>query len=455
MAWAAAGRACLLVGGWRKGPKGGSLRAAAESFESEMMTGPGFCGIDFGTSNSAVSAGRDSAPKLVSLEGGGSTIPSAIFFNLDEKRVVYGRAALSEYLDGYRGRLMRSLKSVLGSDLISESTHIGSGRKSFKDIIGLFFGHLKARAEADTGYELEDAVVGRPVRFVDHDDEADRRAEEELCIIARSQGFRNVAFEYEPVAAAADYEARIGGEQLVLVVDIGGGTSDFSVVRLSPEARSEADRRRDILANSGLHLGGTDFDRNLSLATIMREMGFKSLLTNGVEIPPLYFFQMATWHLINFLYAPKSLSEVKSLVRESRHPELTRRLLTAVSEQRGHEIANLVEKSKIALTERALAHLDLDFVEEGWTLDIGREALASAIDGDVSRIVGTAVDAVARGAGLAPGDVDVVFLTGGSTALPGFRESIGKAFPEARIEQGDRFSSVATGLGLMAARRYR
>jgi hypothetical chaperone protein len=420
-----------------------------------MIMRRGFCGIDFGTSNSAISAGRDAAPRLVALEGDNPTIPSAIFFNLDEKRVVYGRAALNEYLDGYHGRLMRSLKSVLGSDLISESTRIGSSRKNFIDIIGMFFGHIKGRAEAHTGYELEDAIIGRPVRFVDRDDKADRRAEQELSAIARLQGFKNVAFEYEPVAAAADYEARISGEQLVLVVDIGGGTSDFSVVRLSPGARSDADRLNDILANSGLHLGGTDFDRNLSLATIMRGMGYKSLLNNGVEIPPLYFFQMATWHLINFLYTPKSLSEIKSLIRESRRPDLTKRLFKTVSEQRGHEIANLVEKSKIALTEREFAHLDLSFVEEEWTLGIGREALAAAVGRDVSRIVQTAVDTVVRDAGLERSDVDVVFLTGGSTALPGFRDLIGKAFPESRIEQGDRFSSVATGLGLMAARRYR
>lgn len=423
-------------------------------FENGMTMKRGFCGIDFGTSNSAISAGHDRLARLIPLEGDNLTIPSAIFFNLDEKRVVYGRAALNEYLDGYNGRLMRSLKSVLGSSLVAESTRIGATRKSFSDIIGMFFAHVRERAEAHTGYGLEDAIIGRPVRFVDRDDKADRRAQDELSIIARMQGFKNIAFEYEPVAAAADYEARIASEQLVLVVDIGGGTSDFSVVRLRSGARDETDRRRDILANSGLHLGGTDFDRILSLATIMRDMGYKSNLNNGVEIPPIYFLQMATWHLINFLYTQRSLSEIKSLIRESRRPDLTTRLLRAVERQRGHEIANLVEKSKIALTERQSMHLDLSFVDEGWTVDIGRETLNAAIECDVSRIVKVAEDTVLKGAGLDKAKVDVVFLTGGSTALPGFRELIRQAFPASAIEQGDRFSSVATGLGLMASRLY-
>ena len=258
------------------------------------MTKP-YCGIDFGTSNSAVCVGRGNDLRLVPVEGDAVTLPSAVFFNFETDKVSIGRDAIAQYLDGYEGRLMRALKSILGSSLIKETTQIGSGRKDFRAIIGLYIAELKKRAEAFTGEKIEDAVLGRPVHFVDGDEVADARAQDELRGIAEAQGFKNISFEYEPLAAARDYAERLTAEEVVLVVDIGGGTSDFSVLRLAAGTR-------EILANAGVHIGGTDFDTRLSLDTAMRDLGYRSHYKNGLELPTLPYVQLATWHLINFLY---------------------------------------------------------------------------------------------------------------------------------------------------------
>ena len=165
------------------------------------------------------------------------------------------------------GRLMRGLKSVLGTPLMEEATPVGRQRLRLRDVIARYLTAVKARAEAACGASLDSVVHGRPVHFVDGDPEADRRAEDTLRAIARDVGFREVSFQYEPIAAALDYERQVRSEEIALVADIGGGTSDFSIVRLSPERRSRVDRGGDILANDGVRIGGTDFDRQLSLGS--------------------------------------------------------------------------------------------------------------------------------------------------------------------------------------------
>jgi hypothetical chaperone protein len=223
------------------------------------------CGIDFGTSNSTVGWLRPGAPTLLTLEAGKPTLPSAVFFNADEESTHFGRDALAEYLEGYEGRLMRALKSLLGSSLMDGSTEVGGRALPFKDLLASFIGELKTRAEAQAGRSFDQAVFGRPVHFVDDNEIADRRAQDTLEAIARQVGFKDVSFQFEPIGAALHYEAGLDREELVLIADIGGGTADFSLVRLSPERARRVDRREDLLGNAGLHVGGTDFDRALSL----------------------------------------------------------------------------------------------------------------------------------------------------------------------------------------------
>src|SRR3981189_1986530 len=231
------------------------------------------CGLDFGTSNTTLGTIEDHAPVLVALEDGESTIPSAIFYEVDGA-VLIGRRAVDAYVEGAPGRLMRSLKSVLGTSLIDETTRLGRERVSFRDVIAYYLGAVKRRVKPPPGQELRDVVHGRPVHFVDNAEDADRKAEQTLREIAREIGFNDVTFQFEPIAAALDYERQITSEEVALIADIGGGTSDFSIVRLGPRRHGKADRSADILANDGVRIGGTDFDRQLSLGGLMPPFGF-------------------------------------------------------------------------------------------------------------------------------------------------------------------------------------
>ncbi|HYE48801.1 MAG TPA: Hsp70 family protein, partial [Azospirillaceae bacterium] len=209
-----------------------------------------FCGLDFGTSNSTIGIAAGNRLDLAPLEDGQPTLPSAIFFDFEQATAPrFGRAAMAAYVSGTEGRLMRSLKSVLGTGLIDEDTLLLTRRIGFREVIALVVRHLKAKAEAAAGRPIDAVVHGRPVHFVDGNPAADARAQAALEEIARGCGFRHVSFQYEPIAAALHYESQIAAEEVALIADIGGGTSDFSIVRLSPERARRAERADDILAN--------------------------------------------------------------------------------------------------------------------------------------------------------------------------------------------------------------
>ena len=255
---------------------------------------------------------------------------------------------------------MRSLKSVLGGSLMDETTRIKSRVYTFKEIIGLIVARLKASAECAAGAGVARAVLGRPVHFVDDNPAADRAARDALEEIARAQGFTEIEFQYEPIAAALAYEQTVEREQYALIADIGGGTSDFSIVRVSPEGRVRADRGQDVLANKGVHIGGTDIDRLLSLRAVMPLLGLNSERRGdfGAKILPVanaFFVDLATWHRINLLYTPKVARELQSMLRHSLSPELIERLIAVVESRRGHSIALSVETAKIALSTRPSA----------------------------------------------------------------------------------------------------
>src|ERR1700742_4039092 len=271
------------------------------------------CGLDFGTSNTTLGTLDDTLPVLAELEAGHSTIPSAIFYEADGA-VLIGRKAIATYVEGTAGRLMRSLKSVLGTSLIEETTRLGRNRVRFRDVIAYYLGAVKRRAEQATGRELRDVVHGRPVHFVDNAPDADRKAEQTLREIAQEVGFADVTFQFEPIAAALDYERQLGAEEVALIADIGGGTSDFSIVRLGPQRHGKADRAADILANDGVRIGGTDFDQKLNLGVGMPVLGFGSpMKREGLEVPSSYFPDLATWPNINRMYEPRVIADIRQV----------------------------------------------------------------------------------------------------------------------------------------------
>ena len=426
------------------------------------------CAIDFGTSNSAIavpgSAADGSGLALVPLEGEHLNMPTAVFYLAEGPETqgpprAFGRAAVAAYVDGLDGRLMRSMKSILGSALVDQTTEVGGGRGvKYLDVIAGYLLHLKQRAQAHTGREIDRVVLGRPVFFVDDDPLRDAQAQASLASAAQRVGFRELEFQYEPIAAAFDHERSVQREELVLVADIGGGTSDFSVVRVGPERARRHERKDDILANHGVHVAGTDFDRRIELAAVLPAFGYGAFgpSQGGApprEVPSGVYFDLATWHLINTVYHPQRVAELRGLRAWYADPRHHRRLMTVVEERLGHELAARAEQAKIEVSGGAATTIDLGLVEHRLAATLDEAGAVQAIDADMDRIVDAARITVVQ-AGLRAEQVASLFFTGGSTGLRILAQRIAAAFPQARVVRGDRFASVATGLGIHAARCF-
>ena len=413
-----------------------------------------YCGLDFGTSNTTLGICHDRTPGLVALEGVETTLPSAIFFDFAAARAEFGRAAIEAYAKGTDGRLMRSLKSVLGTDLIDQDTLLDKNRIGFRAVLQRLLGEIKARAEAAAGHPLDSVVHGRPVHFVDGDEAADQRAQAALAEIAHAIGFKHVSFQFEPIAAALDYEQQVEAEEVALIADIGGGTSDFSIVRLGAARRRANDRSGDILANDGVRVGGTDFDRLLSLKSAMPHLGYQSpMKKRGLLAPNGYFTDLSTWAKINFLYTPKVMAEIRQVQRESARPDLIARLSHVLEDHLGHRLAMTVERAKIELSETDAFDLPLGWIEAGLAAGFARQAFEVAT-GELCRSIAAMIRRCLADAGLTPDRIDAVFLTGGSTLLPNVRSAILGELPLSRVVEGDKFGSVGLGLTIEAMLRY-
>jgi hypothetical chaperone protein len=405
---------------------GSALGPCAQQLDERQPMTHHACGLDFGTSNSTVGWSRRGQPAhqsaLLPLEDGRPTLPSVIFFHSDDPLVSYGRAALADYLAGHEGRLMRSLKSLLGTSMMDDSTEVMGQPMPFRTLLARFIAELKQRAET-------------------------------AADIARAAGFEHIAFQYEPIAAAFDYESTIAREELVLIADIGGGTSDFSLVRLSPERAKRLDRRDDILANGGVHIGGSDFDKALSLASVMPLLGLGSQLANGKAMPSGQYFDLAGWHTINLAYTRKAWTHVMDNYREAGDKASLDRLVRLIKQRDGHWLAMQVEDAKIALSDAPLAEMDLQRLGPDVALTIHRATFDNAIGKLVAKTEKTVTDLL-RTAGIAADAVDTVFFTGGSSSVPLLRDRIAAQVPGARRVEGDLFGSIGAGLALDAARKF-
>ena len=405
------------------------------------------CGLDFGTSNSAIGVIRDGVPTLVPADGGSTLFPSAIFFDAETPgRILYGDAAIAASVGQAEGRLMRSLKSILASSLIEETTMIGKTRVPLSRVVEIFIRHLKQRAEAFHGTTLDTVIHGRPVHFVDGDTAADARAENVLRKVAERAGFTDIRFVYEPIAAAAHYERTVTAEELVLVADIGGGTSDIALVRVGPGRRDRPDRASDILASTGGRVGGTDFDSLLSLASVMPLLGLGTdLVDKHLPMPKRLYHDLATWASINFVYTRANAAEARELAKGAQEPGKVGRLATAIARRLGHRIAFAVEDAKIALGDSTHATIPLGFLEDGLKAETSRAIFETAV-GSKTESISRFVTACIRDAGVSADRINTIFLTGGSSRVPAVRDAVRRAVPTAAIAGDSDFLSVALGL---------
>lgn len=403
-------------------------------------------GVDFGTSNSAAAVARDGKAHMIALEKGEMTLPTAVFFDFDRKVMLIGGAAGAALLAGEEGRYMRALKSILGAPLMREKRNLLGEKLDFIDIIARFLGQVKAAAEAQTGEHYDRALSGRPVRF--HPDDArNAQAEVDLREAYARAGFEDVAFMYEPEAAALANRALLGQGDLGLIVDIGGGTSDFTLFR-------NGEDNIDILGSHGVRLGGTDFDRIVSVETVMPLLGRGSEIRHAFgdethTAPATIFNDLATWQKIPFLYAPDSRRLAKDLLQYAVEPDKLERLISVLEDELGHDIAFAVEAGKIAVNTAGAGEIDLRVIERGLRVALGAGVVEELLAPMTLQMAEAALETVLK-ADLPPEAVTHLVFVGGSSLMEVTRSALGAAFPHAQVHHGSALTAIVDGLGLAA-----
>ncbi len=423
-------------------------------------------GIDFGTTNSALAmADGQGAPRMAQFARGGgkttATFRSVVYF----EPAANGRGAPSE-LAGPRaiarylaveepGRLVQSLKSFLAARDFS-STRIFEREYRLEALIAVLLRALISEAERELGPVTGPVVVGRPVRFV-----SAREPEDESLALARLRaafamaGLEEVVFEYEPIAAAYHYERTLDHDELILIGDFGGGTSDFSLLRVGPAAQKERAQggARGVLGNSGVAVAGDVFDGRIVRAAIAPALGlgseFRSIFGTVLPMPRWIYGHLERWHHLSFLRSPRTLALLFDLQRDAIEPQRLEALIHVVRADLGFPLHRAVERAKLALTRAEAAQLR--FVNEPVRIEvpIARAEFEDWIAPELQAIE-ACVDGLLETSGVARGDVDRVFLTGGSSLVPAVRALFASRFGVDRVRAGDELVSVASGLALRA-----
>ena len=280
-------------------------------------------------------------------------------------------------------------------------------------------------------------------------------SQNELEKIALSIGFKNVKFQFEPIAAAYAHEINLTSEKLALIVDIGGGTSDFTVIKLSNKFLNKHDRKDDILSNDGVRVGGNDLDKKLSLQSFMPEFGYRSTYGEKSLSAPLKPFQsLSEWSKVNFLYTVKLKTQIQNILRISHDPVRLGRLNTILDQEIGNALLQKIESTKINLTSKDLATAQLNFIEDGLFIDVLGAEFNEAIDEEINLIADTASRCVSS-ADLKPKDISLVVLTGGSTEIPYLQKTFKGLFKNADFSAENKLSSVVSGLAYDSKRVFR
>lgn len=404
-------------------------------------------GVDFGTSNTAAGYMRDGRPHLITFEPGQTTIPTTFFFDFDARALLIGEPANQALLDGIEGRFMRALKRILGTSLMHEPRQFLNERATFVEIIARFLAQVKARAEAEAGMRFDRVLSGRPVVFHGANDPREAAAEADLRACYLAAGFTEVEFMLEPQAAAIASGSLQDQDAIGLIVDVGGGTSDFSLFRSGHDGVT-------ILANHGVRIGGTDFDRSISIDRVMPHLGkgteLRKVLGSGSSpTPNAIFNDLATWEKIAFLYTPQNRRMAAEMVRLAHEPEKLARLATVLDEELGHELSFAVERGKIAANGGSAAAIGLDSIEPGLALPLSPDALTESLARHADDLAEGARETL-RIAGLDAAQVGKVVYVGGSSLMSLVSETMKSQFPQADHSFSEVFTAVANGLVIAA-----
>lgn len=404
-------------------------------------------GIDFGTSNSAVATMVDGKVKRIQVEPDNDTLPTSVFFDFEDRLVQFGSTANQNLLNGADGRYMRALKSVLGTSLMAEKRMIIGKNFDFYDIISEFLSELKTRAEQSEGVSFDYAISGRPVYFHSADAARNEKAEQDLRESYKRAGFKSVEFMFEPEAAAlAAHASSTNKGGLGLIVDIGGGTSDYCLF--------ESTEKINILASHGVRLGGTNFDKILSLDYFMPLLGkgaqLKKIMSEGVvTAPSSIFHDLATWEKIPFCYTSELQKTVRDLQRQAFEPILFKRLARLITDRAGHELAFIAERAKITAneTEQGAAKINLDLIDNGLYVGINQADLARIMS-ELCQVIDQSVHDTLHKAGCKPEQVSEVIYVGGSSQMHMVQAVLRGIFPHAKFRLSNVFTAVVDGLAL-------
>ncbi len=415
-------------------------------------------GLDFGTTNSSIAiASEDGGVRVASFAYQGTRTESFRSLLYLERHHEARRTAIKSwagpegverYLEAEeKGRLIQSLKSFLSSRSL-QTTEIFGRRFQLEDLVANVLRDLRVKAEEQFGCPVRDAVVGRPVRFVGATSAADDDyAVERLTRALNTAGFEKVEFEFEPVAAAYYYESTLDHDELILIGDFGGGTSDFSLLHVGPSTRRRG-RARDVLGNEGLALAGDVFDAKIIRHLVSPALGAGTLLNSSgklLPVPTWVYFKLERWHHLSFLRSSETLNLLQSVARQAVEPEKLNALVYLVKHDLGYQLHRSVQSVKVALSH--VEHGLFEFVDGDLELraDVSRAAFEGWISEEL-RAIGQRVDSLLSNCGVHAREVDRVFLTGGSSFVPVVRRIFQSRFGSEKIRTGDEFTSVARGL---------
>jgi hypothetical chaperone protein len=424
-------------------------------------------GVDFGTTNSSIARANGSGEIELARfsQPGGFTdaYRSLLYLEQVKDRGVNrvkswsGPAAIEEYLSAEtKGRLVQSLKSFLTSRSL-KSTDVFGRRLTLEDLIARILRDLREKAETQFGARIRTAVVGRPVRFVGADKEEDSSfAEERLRAAFQLAGYESVKFELEPVAAAHYYESTLDHEELILIGDFGGGTSDFSLLRVGPNVRKRGRTPGDLLGNSGIGLAGDAFDakivRNLVSPALGRGSSARSMNKVLPAVPNWVYAKLEHWHHLSFLRTNSTINMLRSSIAEAFEPEKIEALIHLIKEDLGYGLHRAVQKVKCELSESTAASFRFSDGAIEIQATVERTGFEDWIAEELAQIE-ACIDSLIATSGAGTQDVDMVFLTGGSSFVPAVRRIFETRFGSARIRTGNEFTSVARGLAVKASQR--
>jgi hypothetical chaperone protein len=410
-------------------------------------------GIDFGTSNSSVTIWNATGRRLVRDPRIAGVESSFMYFpyTLRKDPPIIGDAAKQRYVgDRMRGRFFQAIKTILPHRTFTE-TVVNNDKYLLEELIAFFLRFLKAKADSVTGVDVKRVVMGRPAVFSTDPDE-DRVAQERLLRAAQLAGFEEIHFQFEPIAAAFAYEARITRPELVLVGDFGGGTSDFTVVRLDPARQGRVDRTGDIVATGGLGVAGNKYDSATMWHKVTPRFGRLATYDDGgkrLEVPSAPYRRICQWDQIVFLRNARALDHLWRLERLSSDPAAFRRFQALIKENQGFALFQVIEAAKIALTSVDSAPLRFEhpniMIDEQLTLAEFNQNSADLTDSITSYL-----DRFLSEARLAPTDIETVFLTGGTSLIRRLRSEFINRFGAEKIRDGEEFTSVGEGLALSA-----